>query len=62
MTDNADPALLVHLEDPPGSGLMACSGAPFERVVDDQFRHVPRQLCPDCRNACLRSVNPPSRG
>ena len=40
------PVIVVHLEDPMGSGLAACSGIPFRTT--DQHKGVPRFLCPGC--------------
>ncbi len=40
------PVIVVHLEDPMGSGLAACSGIPFRTT--DQYQGVPRFLCPGC--------------
>jgi hypothetical protein len=51
------PIILVHLEDPPGSGLTACSGQPFTASATD-YPNVPRVLCQSCeRAATIRAAD-----
>jgi hypothetical protein len=46
------PVVLVHLVDPPGSGLAACVGLP---IPPDTVAHrYPRLLCPGCVALGLR--------
>lgn len=40
------PVIIVHMEDPPGSGLTACSGQAFSTTGG--FMHVPRVPCIGC--------------
>jgi hypothetical protein len=42
------PVIVVHLEDPPGSGLAACCGQPFRPPT---WMSTPRWLCTGCANA-----------
>ncbi len=42
------PVLLIHSEDPAGSGLAACCGYSFRVPEDDEFPGVARQSCPGC--------------
>jgi hypothetical protein len=55
------PVILVHLEDPPGSGFTACSGQPFTPAADTDFPNVPRVLCQSCDRAAAigRTINVP---
>lgn len=50
----AIPVILIHLEDPPDSGLAACCGRPY---VDPEgtYPDVPRQFCPGCHLAIYKT-------
>jgi len=43
---------VIHLEDPPNSGLAACCGLPFELPRGSYAK--PMWLCTGCSNAALR--------
>lgn len=47
-------ALIVHLEDPPGSEMAACNGMYFENPRSDDRPHLGRTLCTGCHNAAFR--------
>jgi hypothetical protein len=47
------PTYTVHLEDPPGSGLSACSGLPFYTEYVD--RRFPHELCTGCSRVVRNS-------
>lgn len=49
----ATPVVLIHLEDPPGTGLAACCRRPFEVDTAASYRQVPRQACPGCISAAI---------
>jgi hypothetical protein len=42
----ARPVIVIHLEDPPGSGLAACCGLPFHST--SEWPKVPRVPCTGC--------------
>jgi hypothetical protein len=46
------PVIVVHLEDPPGSGRAACCGHRFQ--VPEGHPNVPRWACTGCTNAAMR--------
>lgn len=50
-----EPVILIHLEDPPGSHLAACTGERFINPNDESWQSTPRFLCPGCN----RSVRVP---
>jgi hypothetical protein len=55
------PVILVHLEDPAGSGLTTCSGQPFHD--SDCFPQIPRVVCELCQARSLGLVaRPPDIG
>ena len=50
------PVIVVHLEDPAGTGLAACSGIPFR--TPNGFSTTPRFLCPGCVRPFARTADP----
>lgn len=50
----ATPVIVVHLEDPPGSGLAACCGVPFEPAKG--YEKTPRWLCTGCSRGAREGV------
>lgn len=49
------PVVVIHVEDPSGSRLAACSGAPLTHVPADVWPTVPRWLCTGCVYAAERA-------
>jgi hypothetical protein len=47
------PVIVVHLEDPAGSGLAACCGLPFRIPPSDYYPHVPRWACTGCTRKAI---------
>jgi hypothetical protein len=48
----AQPVIVIHLEEPKGSGLAACCGEPFETTYS--YANTPRVLCTGCGIVGLR--------
>ena len=64
------PVIVVHLDTEEGSGLTACTGAPFSPDNGEAWPNVPRVPCTGCtlaarwppagrRKACRESTTPP---
>ncbi len=58
LTDLGQPVIVVHLEDPAGSGRAVCSGRGLRRAPNYAWPDVPRQLCAGCHNITRRLRSP----
>jgi hypothetical protein len=57
------PVVVVHLEDPPGSGLAACCGMSFNSNAHkaDWYPNVPRWACTGCTRKAVTSAERESK-